>query len=526
MNAQKRNQLIDELIDGTISESDFLILEAELRVDPEARAVYYARQKLTAALNIEAESLSTEMERERKTVSMFWRSQARWVGSVAAVAALAVVGFLGWKVGKVDSPAEALAEPIASGYAVLSEQSDVSWEGGTQLDRGDLLPQGMLRMESGIAQFELFSGVTVIMEGASEFEIHSPMEMTVLSGRIRALVPAAATGFRVSTASGDVVDLGTEFALDVTSEGADMHVIEGEIEWHPESKDKRLLTDGESLRWSVTGEFSESGFEAGAIPVIDDFERQFANQRLKRKQAWQLSSERLGSDPRVIAYYSMNAEAGWSRQVRDSSGSGLHGTMVSARRVADRWDESGKAVSFSPTGSRVRVAIPGEHNSVTFYCWARIDSLDRWYNSLFLTDGHELNEPHWQIMDDGRLFFSVKRQEETRTRDDKHIAFSPPFWEPSMSGKWFQIATVYNVDDRTTTHYVNGEAISQDRIPDDLFVDTVRIGAASIGNWNEPTRGDPYFALRNLNGAIDEFAIFNEALSADEIADLYEQGRP
>jgi hypothetical protein len=129
-------------------------------------------------------------------------------------------------------------------------------------------------------------------------------------------------------------------------------------------------------------------------------------------------------------------------------------------------------------------------------------------------------------MNDGRLFFSVKKRDTWPKRQDKHVAYSPSFWDPSMSGKWFQIATVYNVEEQTTTHYVNGRPISEDRISDEFIVDTVRIGAASIGNWNEPTRGDPNFALRNLNGAIDEFAIFSEALSASEIAALYEKGRP
>ena len=130
-------------------------------------------------------------------------------------------------------------------------------------------------------------------------------------------------------------------------------------------------------------------------------------------------------------------------------------------------------------------------------------------------------------MNDGRLFFSVKKQDGAPGKDnDKHIAYSPSFWNPSLSGKWFQIATVYNVDEKTTTHYVNGEVVSKDRIPDQYVVETVKIGNASIGNWNEPTRADPKFALRNLNGAIDEFAIFNQALSSSEIADLYQKGRP
>ena len=65
-----------------------------------------------------------------------------------------------------------------------------------------------------------------------------------------------------------------------------------------------------------------------------------------------------------------------------------------------------------------------------------------------------------------------------------------------------------------------------DQIPENMRVDTVRIGAASIGNWSEPMREDPHFAVRNLNGAIDEFAIFSGALSAEEIRELYEIGKP
>ncbi|MEM0896831.1 MAG: LamG-like jellyroll fold domain-containing protein [Verrucomicrobiota bacterium] len=129
-------------------------------------------------------------------------------------------------------------------------------------------------------------------------------------------------------------------------------------------------------------------------------------------------------------------------------------------------------------------------------------------------------------MEDGRLFFSVKANEATKKHKDKHIAFSPPIWTPADSGKWFHIATVYNGDAATTTHYVNGKKISHDVLPENMRVEEVSIGAASIGNWSEPSRDDPHFAVRNLNGVIDEFAIFSAALSAKEIQDLYQIGKP
>ena len=51
----------------------------------------------------------------------------------------------------------------------------------------------------------------------------------------------------------------------------------------------------------------------------------------------------------------------------------------------------------------------------------------------------------------------------------------------------------------------------------------MRIGEADLGNWSDPIWED---AIRTLNGRIDEFAIYGAVLSAEEIAEIYEVGRP
>jgi hypothetical protein len=59
------------------------------------------------------------------------------------------------------------------------------------------------------------------------------------------------------------------------------------------------------------------------------------------------------------------------------------------------------------------------------------------------------------------------------------------------------------------------------------LVESIRIGSASICNWSEPMyRTDPKFVLRNLNGSMDEFAMFSGALTADEVLHLYRLGNP
>ena len=88
------------------------------------------------------------------------------------------------------------------------------------------------------------------------------------------------------------------------------------------------------------------------------------------------------------------------------------------------------------------------------------------------------------------------------------------------------LATVYDVDQRRVTHYLNGAPLSRETMPEDYVVENVNIGAASIGNWDLPIREDPHFAVRNLNGSMDEFALFSAPLTDEEIAEIYAHGKP
>ena len=524
MNPDERNQLIDDLLDGSLSEADFLRLEAEMDINRDARKAYYDRVALTTMLRDEVSAHSSEKPRS------LIRFPHRILASLAAAAAVVILAALGgWLLGNRAQPFPdeiAGQEPEASGFAVLSETANALWAGSISLTRGDLVPVGPLKLEEGTVQIDLFSGVTVIVEGSAEFQIISPMELSVAEGKIRAQVPEPAQGFRIRTHTGELVDLGTEFALDVTPDHADVRVVDGEVEWHRGNELVRTLFEGQAYRHGKNGDDEALTFVEGSVPRINEVEDDFISQRKERREKWLAHHSALANDPRCVAYFPITGTTDSRRKLFDT-GTGNHdGVIVAAQRTTDRWGVENAGIDFSPAGSRVRMVVPGEHRSVTFYCWVRIDSLDRWYNSLFLTDGHELHEPHWQIMEDGRMFFSVKAREE-KGKKDKHIAFSPPIWTPIQSGKWMQLATAYDGINFTTTHYLNGEVISVDTLPEDLRPDKVTIGAASLGNWSEPRHwDDPAFAVRNLNGAIDEFAIFSEALSADEIRSLYQLGMP
>lgn len=187
----------------------------------------------------------------------------------------------------------------------------------------------------------------------------------------------------------------------------------------------------------------------------------------------------------------------------------------------------------------MRTRIDGEFHAFTFVCWVRIDSLEHRYNALFMGDGYENGEPHWQIRDDGRLMFSVMVDDSQQPRhfsklEQKvvtgaglhHVYFTEPFWDITRSGQWFHLVAVYDPQARRVTQYVNGSEISSEPIIDRFYTSTLRIGPSEIGNWGQPFRKTPEFAVRNLNGTIDELAIFNAALTPGEIEALYEEGKP
>ena len=87
MKPSERNELIDVLIEGEISEADFLRLEAEMSIDPVARKAYFDRVALTQALTEEAASASAMKAMLKMKLPQSWIS---WRPLTAAAAGLVI----------------------------------------------------------------------------------------------------------------------------------------------------------------------------------------------------------------------------------------------------------------------------------------------------------------------------------------------------------------------------------------------------------------------------------------------------
>ena len=109
---------------------------------------------------------------------------------------------------------------------------DAEWKSSDSFEPGEsLFAKTHLKLTAGLAEITFDSGARVILEGPADLELVSTDSAHLHSGRLVGRVPPEASGFAVKTPSTTVVDIGTEFGLQVAQSGtAEVIVFEGEVD--------------------------------------------------------------------------------------------------------------------------------------------------------------------------------------------------------------------------------------------------------------------------------------------------------
>lgn len=175
------------------------------------------------------------------------RTGRRWWAALVPLALAAglvlVVGLLaGLVLSRSHRTAAVNTQPIASLVNAKSARwgvCDVPTAIGSQL------PGGTLRLTSGSATVEFYSGARVTLTGPVEFGLNSRMRGELRRGRLVAYCPPSAHGFTIGAPGCAVVDLGTEFGVSVKpGGGTEVRVLGGHVQ----------LVDGGTSRDLHTGE--------------------------------------------------------------------------------------------------------------------------------------------------------------------------------------------------------------------------------------------------------------------------------
>lgn len=216
------NLLFQAMLDQTLSSEQAKRLEEILLVDDRARSDYFAL--------IEIDSLLQRVHHQDDTVEVSLptplntKRQATGYWVVIAVCVFSMVGILALitpdtvpEVPLADIPPVVPDIPIATVDAVGygASGSDLPFQVGETLVNHEVI-----NLDSGTMRLKFLNGVMVALRGPAHLELIEPNRCILSAGQLVAKVPESAIGFTVETPAGRVVDLGTEFGVEIGNEGA------------------------------------------------------------------------------------------------------------------------------------------------------------------------------------------------------------------------------------------------------------------------------------------------------------------
>ncbi|WP_395735418.1 LamG-like jellyroll fold domain-containing protein [Prosthecobacter sp.] len=158
----------------------------------------------------------------RPFVASWWRPVAAMAAGLAAVFAVLLL----------MNPSQP-ASPNRENLAVAVRVDGVKWSAAQRNapQMGGLVGSGDLRLDSGKLTLAFLSGVSVHIEGPADITLLGPERIACRRGNVRTLVNEGAEGFTIETPGGAVVDLGTEFGVNVEGDGkAQVVVYQGQAE--------------------------------------------------------------------------------------------------------------------------------------------------------------------------------------------------------------------------------------------------------------------------------------------------------
>jgi hypothetical protein len=198
--------------------------------------------------------------------------------------------------------------------------------------------------------------------------------------------------------------------------------------------------------------------------------------------------------------------------IKDSSGKGNNGTLVEDPIFVDSKAGFGKALQFDGTNDHVVLPIGSlvsSLNSATLATWVNFTtaSTGSWVRifdfGTSVTSGNPLNymflSPRQST--NGTVRFAIRK-----TTSTEESGVNSPM---NLSAGWHSVAVVIDGSAMTLGLYLDGEAVASGAttvLPKDL--------GATNQNWlgRSQWSGDGYY-----QGLIDDFRIYNRAMSAGEV---------
>jgi hypothetical protein len=288
LDVSELKRLMAALSDGQLQPADHERLELLLRTHRDARSMYMAYMQIDSGLDWKIrgrQSVRGLADLSKQCSSVVapaqprssvrpvarLRSQRVFLGAALAASLVFVLASIVWMMSPKTEDTVAESDPInRSSIAKIVKLSDESTWFMENRRNGDdsVLVGDKVRLTRGQLRMEFDCGATVTMKSPAVLEVVSPTRTRAVLGTLTAHVEKGAEGFTVETPRTTVVDLGTDFGIDVSDHGStDVVVFTGAVDVHSDGVEglgaRQRLKAGEGVR--VSGEGT-----ASRIVSIDD----------------------------------------------------------------------------------------------------------------------------------------------------------------------------------------------------------------------------------------------------------------
>lgn len=518
---QEFDRLLAALCDAKLGPSEMVRLNQLLRCSPEWRERYILYMSLHATLHntmgggrtagaddgVETGRspqirLKLKGERGRREAIGRLRRVGLAASAMLLLAAMgAIAGWL-WAVGRVGLEAATRGPIVARASRSAGVRFAVD---GLSVGPDRPMRAGEYRLMEGIVQVTFRRGAEVLIMAPADFTL-SQDRLLLRRGKLTARVPAPAKGFTVETPSATLIDLGTEFGVDVDpAANAEVHVFRGEVIVQPRSQ-----TDVRPVRltaWCATRVDGVSATPSGIEVDATRFLRQLEEPTTEYSRLVAAMNPRIYLDMEPTSDGHSLFEVGSSRAIgRVAPGPG-HGTSWYPGRF-------GSSLRLRGPGHSDYALIPfrpelvGETMSVV--AWVLAESRPRWASILKRWGRSEDNSFHFGLyLDDGDL--------EIHTSQADGREFIAREGRPLPTGRWQHVAFV--VDRKVLHLYRNGQEVARADHPGlrPGTLESIGVGAKLNVAGDGPDPIEPGY----WDGRLDEIAIYPQALDADQIRRLY-----
>jgi ferric-dicitrate binding protein FerR (iron transport regulator) len=200
--------LFSRIVDGVQSPHDEERLAELLQSDADARRIFRRLTRLHSSLHWGyAAAIVPDASAPAPTSGRAWLPYAAAIAIFLAAAAMTTAAWLSG-VGEPDRAAD------VAGIGTVTRTRFLTYENGREpWNAGDAVNAGRIEFEDGAIQITLRNGVTIMLEGPVDFDLHGEMEAFLREGVAVVRMPEGLSGFRLRTSTTNVLDLGTEFAV-------------------------------------------------------------------------------------------------------------------------------------------------------------------------------------------------------------------------------------------------------------------------------------------------------------------------